>query len=226
MHFRGRRQRACSPARAGEEHERGAAFGRAGSRRRHGSQRSSRCRPVRWRITAATCWALEPARPRPQRGAGARQHRCHGRLGAARRRGRRPSTGFAQSPGTAWGALVALEAAGPRRPHGSRRWRCSASCRRCASIPICSRRARAGSHSTVELMTSWSLSARGRSSARNPAPRAVGSAAARLRLLERAEPASLAAGPRGRATPIARAGAAAAQIPLPERCCCSAARIA
>ena len=51
--------------------------------------------------------------------------------------------------------------------------------------------ARAGSHSTVELMTSWSLSARSQLGA-NPAP-GLWLSGGTLRLLERADPASLGA---------------------------------
>jgi pimeloyl-ACP methyl ester carboxylesterase len=69
--------------------------------------------------------------------------------------------------------------------------------------------ARAGSHSTVELMTSWSLSARAQLGA-NPAPGLwLGGGA--LRLLERAVPASLAAD-LAACDAYREAGAAAAQI--------------
>ena len=72
--------------------------------------------------------------------------------------------------------------------------------------------ARAGSHSTVELMTSWSLSARGQLGA-NPAPGLwLGGGA--LRLLERAEPASLAAD-LAACDAYREAGAAAAQVRCP-----------
>jgi pimeloyl-ACP methyl ester carboxylesterase len=72
--------------------------------------------------------------------------------------------------------------------------------------------ARAGSHSTVELMTSWSLSAQAQLGA-NPAPGLWLSGGA-LRLLERADPASLAAD-LAACDAYRDAGAAAAQIGCP-----------
>lgn len=72
--------------------------------------------------------------------------------------------------------------------------------------------ARAGSHSTVELMTSWSLSARSQLGA-NPAPGLWLSGGA-LRLLERADPASLAAD-LAACDAYRDAAAAAAQIRCP-----------
>src|SRR5216684_853361 len=72
--------------------------------------------------------------------------------------------------------------------------------------------ARAGSHTTLELMTSWSLSARAQLGA-NPAPGMWLSGGA-LRLLERAEPESLAAD-LAACDAYRDAGAAAAQIRCP-----------